>query len=66
MFAQLLAYAYRVLLGLLWAIPDHHYKRLEPYYQLSKPAGASAEDSLLQDYSYATRNTVPLRAFRRG
>lgn len=55
-----------VLFGLLWAIPDHHYRRLEPYYQMSKPGGATAEDSLLVDYSYTSRLLVPFIAFERG
>ncbi|KAL0635400.1 hypothetical protein Q9L58_005608 [Maublancomyces gigas] len=55
-----------VLFGLLWAIPDHHYRRLEPYYQLSKPGGATAEDSLLLDYSYTSTLLVPFTSFKRG
>lgn len=55
-----------VLFGLLWTIPNYHYRRIEPYYQLSKPGGATAEDSLLLDYSYTSTLLVPFASFKRG
>lgn len=54
-----------VLYGLLWTWIDHDIKRLEPYYQLSKPGGALARDSLLLNYPYSLVATVPITAFRR-
>lgn len=54
-----------VLYGLLWTWIDHDFKRLEPYYQLSKPGGALARDSLLLNYPYNLVASVPITAFRR-
>lgn len=54
-----------VLYGLLWTWIDHDIKRLEPYYQLSKPGGALARDSLLLNYPYALVASVPITAFKR-
>jgi hypothetical protein len=39
-----------VIYGILWQITDFEVKRLEPYYQLSKPTGATAAESLNMDY----------------
>ncbi|KFY04786.1 hypothetical protein V491_09262 [Pseudogymnoascus sp. VKM F-3775] len=36
-----------VIYGMLWSWVDLDSKRLEPWFQLSKPEGAAAEDSLL-------------------
>jgi hypothetical protein len=36
--------------GILWQAVDFEVKRLEPYYQLSKPNGAFAAESLNLDY----------------
>lgn len=54
-----------VLYGLLWTWVDHDIKRLEPYYQLSKPGGALARDSLLLSYPYTFVASVPIMAFKR-
>jgi len=40
-----------VTFGVLWQITDFEVKRLEPYYQLSKPGGALAAESINVDYS---------------
>lgn len=37
--------------GVLWQVTDFEVKRLEPYYQLSKPGGALAAESINVDYS---------------
>lgn len=58
--------ALTVLFGLLWGISNHHFKRLEPYYQMSKLGGALADDSILLDYSYSNGLTVPFAALKRG
>lgn len=39
-----------VSFGVLWQITDFEVKRLEPYYQLSKPGGALAAESINVDY----------------
>lgn len=54
-----------VLYGLIWATIDHDVKRLEPYFQLSKPAGATAENSLLLFYPYMLHVWVPYVAIRK-
>lgn len=54
-----------VLYGSLWTWIDHDIKRLEPYLQLSKPAGALARDSLLLNYPYNFIASIPVTAFRR-
>ena len=35
-----------LLYGIMWQATDFEVRRLEPYYQLSKPGGATAEESL--------------------
>lgn len=54
-----------VMFALVWSIPDHHVKRLEPYYQLSKPDGAKARNSILLEYTYNFALFVPFYAIRR-
>lgn len=54
-----------VAFGLVWASADHNYKRLEPFFQLSKPGGATAEHSLLLDYSYSFQLFIPYKAFKK-
>lgn len=51
--------------GLLFASIDHEIKRLEAYFQLSNPEGASADDSLLLSYPYMMAITAPFVALRR-
>ena len=53
-----------VIYGILWQITDFEVKRLEPYYQLSKPTGATAAESLNMDYLTFMSWLVPLRAMR--
>lgn len=48
-----------VIFGLICARADHNYKRLEPFFQLSKPGGATAENTLLLDYSYSFPPFIP-------
>lgn len=54
-----------VVFGLLWAIAEHDYKRIEPFFQLSRPEGATAEDSILLDYPYSNPLTLPYVSFKR-
>lgn len=54
-----------VVFGLFWASADHNFKRLEPFFQLSKPEGATAEQSLLLDYSYSFQLFVPYKSFKK-
>jgi hypothetical protein len=64
-FASYVPIIISVILGLFWAEIDHDVKRLEPFFQLSKPGGSSAEDSLLLDYPYRFSLVVPFVAFRK-
>jgi hypothetical protein len=50
--------------GIMWQVVDFEVKRLEPYYQLSKRTGATARDSLNQDYLTFLAYLVPLKAIR--
>ena len=54
-----------VLYGIGWAVVDLDVKRLEPYFQLSKPGGASASDSILLHYPFDFLLLVPLTAAKR-
>ncbi|KAI9675802.1 MAG: hypothetical protein M1829_003227 [Trizodia sp. TS-e1964] len=53
-----------VTYGVLWQIVDFEVKRLEPYYQLSKPSGALAEESLNLDYLTFWSILTPFKALR--
>ncbi|KAL0265065.1 hypothetical protein SLS55_001023 [Diplodia seriata] len=50
--------------GILWQISDFEVKRLEPYYQLSRPGGATASASLNMDYLTFLSYLIPIRAAR--
>ncbi|KFY32827.1 hypothetical protein V495_08699 [Pseudogymnoascus sp. VKM F-4514 (FW-929)] len=54
-----------VLYSIVWSWVDLDSKRLEPWFQLSKPEGATAEDSLLLQYPFDFLPFVPIRAARR-
>ena len=54
-----------VLYGIGWAAVDLDVKRLEPYFQLSMPGGASASDSMLLHYPFDFLPLVPLTAAKR-
>ncbi|KAF8245480.1 hypothetical protein K440DRAFT_646265 [Wilcoxina mikolae CBS 423.85] len=55
-----------VLYGLAWESVDHNIKCLEPYFQLSKPGGATVEHSLLLNYSYVIAVFAPFIAIRKS
>ncbi|KAI9810899.1 MAG: hypothetical protein M1827_005758 [Pycnora praestabilis] len=50
--------------GLLWQIIEFEVKRLEPYYQLSKPTGALAKESLNLDYLTFYKLLAPFKALK--
>ncbi|KAL8767568.1 MAG: hypothetical protein Q9209_005985 [Squamulea sp. 1 TL-2023] len=54
-----------VLFGMFWSWVDLDTKRLEPYFQMSKPEGASSSDSLLLSYPFEFIAFAPIRAFKR-
>ena len=55
-----------VALGVGWAAVDLDVKRLEPYFQLSKPEGATASNSIFLHYPFDFIAFVPINAARRG
>jgi hypothetical protein len=55
-----------VALGVGWAAVDLDVKRLEPYFQLSKPEGATASNSIFLHYPFDFIAFVPVNAARRG
>lgn len=55
-----------ICFGLLWSVAQHDYMRMEPWFQMSRPDGATAKDSLLVEYPYLFPLIVPLRAAKRG
>lgn len=54
-----------LVFSVFWGWIDLQIKRLEPYYQLSKPGGAWGKDSLLLSYPFDFLPFVPLGAFRK-
>ncbi|KAI5842035.1 hypothetical protein BZA05DRAFT_208676 [Tricharina praecox] len=54
-----------VVYGLIWAAIDHDVKRFEPYFQMSKPGGVTAEHSLLLEYPYTFAAIAPFIAFKK-
>ncbi|PUU81906.1 hypothetical protein B9Z19DRAFT_1190850 [Tuber borchii] len=55
-----------VALGVGWAAVDLDVKRLEPYFQLSKPKGATASSSIFLHYPFDFIAFVPINAARKG
>lgn len=54
-----------VTLSISWSWVDLDTKRLEPYFQMSKPGGASAADSILLHYPFDFVAVAPVKAFKR-
>lgn len=53
-----------VLYSIFWAWIDLDTKRLEPYYQLSKPGGSLGKDSILLHYPFDFIASVPIAAIK--
>jgi hypothetical protein len=53
-----------VIYGVLWQIMDYQTKRLEPYYQLSRPTGSAAAESLNIDYLTMWSNLAHFKAIQ--
>ncbi|RTE79961.1 hypothetical protein BHE90_005539 [Fusarium euwallaceae] len=51
-----------VLYSMVWSWIDLDVKRMQPWFELSKPKGATAENSLFLDYQYEFVALVPFRA----
>lgn len=62
---NLLPTALTLGLSFLWAVPHHDLMRLEPFFQMSTPTGATADDSILLEYSYTLPFLIPFVAARR-
>ena len=54
-----------VVLGVGWAAVDLDVKRLEPYFQLSKPEGATASNSIFLHYPFDSIALAPINAVRK-
>ncbi|KAJ4255512.1 hypothetical protein NW762_009507 [Fusarium torreyae] len=54
-----------VLYSMIWSWIDLDVKRMQPWFELSKPDGATAEDSLFLDYQYEFVALVPFKAAKR-
>lgn len=54
-----------VSFSMLWNWIDLDVKRLEPWFQMSTPYGARADDSVFLEYTSDFAAFVPLRAARR-
>ncbi|GAO17116.1 hypothetical protein UVI_02026490 [Ustilaginoidea virens] len=55
-----------VVYGVLWQFIDFEVRRLEAYYQLSKPGGALAAESINVDYVTSFNFLRPFRALKLG
>lgn len=55
-----------VVYGVLWQFIDFEVRRLEAYYQLSKPGGALAAESMNVDYVTSFNFLRPFRALKLG
>ncbi|KAI4262132.1 MAG: hypothetical protein L6R42_002686 [Xanthoria sp. 1 TBL-2021] len=71
-FSPAVSFAYKylpiitaVLYSILWSWIDLDTKRLEPYFQLSRPMGADAADSIWLHYPFDFIAYAPLKALRR-
>ncbi|KAJ6438411.1 Spindle-body formation-associated protein [Purpureocillium lavendulum] len=68
--AAMFAYQYvpnvaAAVYSLVWNWVDLDVKRMQPWFELSRPEGARGEDSLLLDYPVEFLAFVPLRAARK-
>lgn len=54
-----------VLYSSIWSWIDLDVKRMQPWFEMSKKEGATAENSLFLDYQYDFVASVPLRAAKR-
>ena len=55
-----------VVLGLGWVVVDLNMKRLKLYFQLSKPEGTTASNSIFLDYPLECIAFVLIKAARKG
>ncbi|KAI1010764.1 hypothetical protein LB503_005263 [Fusarium chuoi] len=51
--------------GMIWSWIDLDVKRMQPWFELSKREGATAENSLFLDYQYEFVALVPFKAAKR-
>lgn len=55
-----------VLYSLLWTCIDVDVRRMQPWLELSRPNGATGEQSLLLDYPFEFLPFIPITAWKRG
>lgn len=56
--------SFAVVYSLIWSWVDLDVKRMQPWFELSKPSGATASNSLFLDYPYSFIAAVPFQAAR--
>ncbi|KAH6892325.1 hypothetical protein B0T10DRAFT_401198 [Thelonectria olida] len=54
-----------VIYSIIWSWIDLDVKRMQPWFELSKPGGAQANNSMFLDYQYEFVALVPIHAARR-
>lgn len=54
-----------VLYSMIWSWIDLDVKRMQPWFELSKPGGATAENSIFLDYQFDFVALVPFKAAKR-
>lgn len=54
-----------VLYSMIWTWVDLDTRRMQPWFELSKPQGATVEDSLLLEYSFDFVAVVPWKSGKR-
>lgn len=55
-----------VLYSLLWSWIDLDIRRIQPWLELSRPEGATADSSLLLDYPNTFLAFIPFSAWKKG
>lgn len=65
MLSQYVPTAIAVLYSLFWTWIDLDIRRIQPWLELSRAGGATAESSLLLDYPFEFLAFVPLKAWKK-
>ncbi|KAI1265987.1 hypothetical protein F5Y18DRAFT_384188 [Xylariaceae sp. FL1019] len=58
--------AIAILYAILWSLVDVDAKRIQPWLEVSRSGGSTAENSLLLDYPFQFLALVPYKAFKQG
>jgi len=55
---------FAILYGLVWSWIDLDVRRIQPWFDLSRPGGCLAQSSLLVDYPFEFLAFVPMKAWK--